>query len=302
MFSAKRKKHVALGAVLAGLLLMQSDLSLASQSDLERNEPCLRCHGMETFGYVKPETGKLVSLSVSQAALDQADHRGNLCVDCHRGGYRKTPHPQHKVTADTCLECHEDERGFEKYRMKAITAHFKKSVHYKMQPEQFNCFSCHDPHAGRLHKIGDATVTVVEKSNKVCLNCHSTLLPFEESHAWLPNGQLHQEAVRCLECHTPRPSSVVHAIEPAAKAEKDCVACHSRDSILLTKLNKYRLGRGEDKLGFVNSVVMDDSYVLGMTRHSALDTLGIFAVALTVSGVSAHGIGRWFSRRRGKSS
>lgn len=302
MFTSKRRTHVALIATLASVFFFQADPSSASQSDLERNKPCLRCHGMETFAYVKPETGKLVNLAVSQELLDKADHRGNLCVDCHRG-YRKIPHTeQTKAKPDSCLECHEDEKGFEKYRMNAITAHFKKSVHYKMQPEQFNCFSCHDPHAGRLHKTEDATVTVVEKSNQVCLNCHSALLPFQESHSWLPNGQLHQKAVRCLECHTPRPSSVVHAIEPAAKAEKNCTACHSRNSILLTKLNKYRLGQGENKFGFVNSVVLDDSYILGMTRHPALDKLGIFAVALTISGVSAHGIGRWFSRRRNKSS
>jgi hypothetical protein len=120
----------------------------------------------------------------------------------------------------------------------------------------------------------------------------------EESHTWLPAIGLHMESIRCVECHTPRPGSVVHAIEPASRAEKNCESCHTKDSILLTKLYKYRLQESERSAGFINGVVLSDSYVIGMTRHPILDALGILVVALTGLGVTAHGLGRWIAARR----
>jgi hypothetical protein len=270
---------------------------------------CLRCHGMKTLSYQDPATGNLVDLFIDKTAHSHASHGKQSCESCHKGDFADYPHEiAHDQQANSCTDCHQDKPELKKYRFDKIAVQFDKSVHRQKDPENFTCYTCHDLHSWQISDSSDATANLVSRSNQSCLSCHSpareaqsrpnTSPTIAETHAWLPATGLHMEAVRCIECHTPRPGSVIHAIEPARRAEKNCESCHTKDSILLTKLHKYRIQESERSAGFINGVVLNDTYIIGMTRHPVLDLFGILAVVGTALGVTAHGLGRWIAARR----
>jgi hypothetical protein len=300
-------KAASLTATLLGILLTNPVFG----SDTEKEQTfgdtyCLRCHGMKTLGYQDPQSGKLVDLFVDKTARSHATHAKEQCESCHKGDFEEYPHEiAVEKQANSCPDCHQDKPELAKYRFDKIAVQFNKSIHKQKDPENFTCYSCHDLHSWRIGHNSEATTELVRRSNQTCVECHQAKESHQTqsaaiatTHEWLPANGLHMESVRCIECHTPRPGSDVHAIEPARRAEKNCESCHTQDSILLTKLYKYRMQESENRAGFINGVVLNDSYIIGMTRHPILDLLGIIAVAGTTLGVVAHGLGRFIATRR----
>lgn len=274
---------------------------------------CLRCHGMETLGYQDRTTGRLVNLHVDKAAFLDSNHKGLRCLDCHQEGYEKHPHTE-KAKAETlyCLNCHDDPKNpkFANYRFKEVETQFKKSIHFEKHGDKFTCFSCHKPHAFVVAKNQAATVRIIAQDNGMCLNCHASPARFTDlttkrkipdldtAHVWLPNTQLHWSKVRCVECHTPHGERISHEILGAKRAERNCAACHTRDSILMTQLYKYRASESRDKFGFINASILNEAYIIGATRNEFLDWLGLLLVGSVTLGVSGHGVGRWIAARR----
>ncbi len=274
---------------------------------------CLRCHGMETLAYQDRETGRLVDLHVEKTAFRASNHGERRCLDCHKeDGFEKYPHTD-KAKDQTlhCLNCHDDPENpkFKKYRFKEVEAQFQKSIHFEKHGKKFTCFSCHEPHAFEVAKNKETTAEVIVQDNGMCLNCHRSPARFasltdrkfpdlESSHAWLPNTERHWAKARCVECHTPHGERISHEILGAKKAERNCVECHSRDSILLTQLYKHRASESREKLGFVNAAVLNDAYIIGATRNRFLDWLGFGLVGFVSAGVFGHGLGRWVAGRR----
>ncbi|MBF0358206.1 MAG: hypothetical protein HQL70_06325 [Magnetococcales bacterium] len=301
-------KTVILIALLNILLIGTSTPANSAQTP-EANNNCLRCHGMERLAYQDPKTGNLINLAIDKKKLPHATHGNQPCLSCHKGDFSEYPHDiARDKQANSCADCHQDKPELKKYRFDKIVVQFKKSVHHKKDPDNFNCYTCHDLHSWQLGRNShEETADLVERSNGSCISCHEknsqkkiNTRTIESSHSWLPATSLHINSIRCVECHTPRISSVIHAIEPAVRAEKKCAFCHTKDSILLTKLYKYRLRESERNAGFINGVVMNDSYIIGMTRHPLLDGLGIMLIGATTLGVFAHGVGRWIASRRRK--
>ncbi len=290
--------HIYFGAPVNGA---------AEESQQLGDKWCMRCHGMKTIAYQDQVSGKLVDLFIDKSARSHAAHKKQRCENCHKGDFEEYPHDiDGGKPADSCIDCHKDRPDLlKKYRFDKIAVQVAKSVHIQKKVAGFSCFSCHDMHTWRLPDSSQPTSVLVHDSNQSCINCHkpkdetqSELAAIAATHDWLPAMGLHMEAIRCIECHTPRPGSVVHTIEPARSAEKHCESCHTQDSILLTKLYKYRIQENERKAGFINGVVLNDSYIIGMTRHPILDLLGILMVAGTALGVTVHGLGRWISAKR----
>lgn len=286
---------VTLFTLLPGVLKADT----GSASVIAENAQCLRCHGMTTLGYRHPVSGKFLDFYVDPKKFSLSDHRRQSCGTCHRGNFTVLPHRLEKTARyHTCGDCHAGEKLSQRMRLVGITAQFQKSVHVQRGVAGFNCFSCHNPHENRLEDVAKPEMDVVQRDNGLCLKCHQEVVMMEEKHRTIPKAPMHLKAVLCLDCHTPRPGSVIHAIEPAHRAEQDCVACHSRDSILLTKLYKYRLYESERHAGFVNGVVLGDYYVIGMTRHPLLDLLGILGIGGALLGVFIHGVGRYLAFRK----
>ena len=81
-----------------------------------------------------------------------------------------------------------------------------------------------------------------------------------------------------------------HEILNKEKAEKKCLSCHSANSALKVRLYRHLVKDEQQRLGFTNSVILSNSYVIGATRHPLLDGALIGLVALTLVGVLAHGV------------
>ena len=276
---------------------------------------CLRCHRMETLAYQDRETGRLVDLHVPPAAFRASNHGERRCQDCHEDeGFEAYPHTvQAKSKSLHCLDCHDDPDNpkFEDYRFKDVAAQFEMSIHFEKHGKKFSCFSCHDPHAFEVAKNKETTAAVIAQDNGMCLNCHAEPARFGSlterrfpdlatSHAWLPNTERHWARTRCVECHTPHGERISHQILGAKEAERNCVECHSRNSILMTQLYKHQASESREKLGFVNAAVLNDAYIIGATRNRFLDWLGYGLVGFVSAGVFGHGLGRWLTGRRRK--
>ncbi len=265
------------------------------------NEECFSCHSQAGVQH-PPKEGmdlkKLAGLTKDPEAFKGSDHQRLACTKCHNEGYDEHPHAAGaKDATSTCSDCHSKKAD-------RVEKQFEKSVHAKNLADKFTCTTCHNPHVMRIaEKLGDPS-KIVQQDNRVCLSCHDSDEKFakfapekksrpliDDIHEWLPNTRLHWKAVRCVECHTPAVGAgepLSHEIVNKDKAEKKCVACHTGNSALKTRLYRHLVKDEQQKYGFVNSVVLANSYVIGATRNPTVDTLMIGLAALTLLGVLAH--------------
>ncbi len=279
-----------------------------SPADLERirqsNAKCLECHsedGLHDLTRDDVDREKLATFLVKPDLYADSNHGKVECVACHVKGFSEFPHAEaDKKQINWCDECHT--RQFLR-----IEDQFFKSVHAKKadaQPGSFTCVTCHDPHIFRAAAHFSTTREAVRQDNDMCLQCHASDERFaqvstdtrpnlEALHDWLPNTPLHWGAVRCVECHTPVPKKILsHEILPAEKAEKNCVACHSVNSALRVRLYRHLVEEERETVGFVNSVILNEAYVIGATRNRYLDMFFGISVAVIAAGLGLHGVVR----------
>ena len=305
----------------------------------EEQKHCLRCHSMQTLGYRDPVTGGYIDLHIPEEGFKGSNHQALSCKDCHKAGFSEYPHPEKaKQESLYCVDCHENNPKFIPENFAEIEKEFKKSVHYQRMPEDFNCFSCHNAHffkASRkasdpsrmpnkelclnCHVETDFQVgglqrdlsEMVAYDNHICLDCHAqptrisklsadAPLDLLSSHDWLPQTQMHWKKVRCIDCHLSDSDTYMHQILTKEEAVNNCADCHSANSILLTKLYKYKIQESRQKYGFLNSVTLNEAYIIGMTRNIILDQLSFLIMGAMVLGIAAHGTGRWLSNKRRK--
>jgi formate-dependent nitrite reductase cytochrome c552 subunit len=109
---------------------------------------------------------------------------------------------------------------------------------------------------------------------------------------------LHTTAARCVDCHTEGKEETIHRILPAARAQRDCVQCHSRDSLLLRKLYKHAADKERSEGGLVNSVIYNEAYLIGATKYEWLDKLSLGVFLAMLGGIALHAIGRVLASRK----
>ncbi|MEA3276010.1 MAG: cytochrome c3 family protein [Pseudomonadota bacterium] len=269
------------------------------------NGECIACHTEQAVKF-PPRPGmdleKLASALMDPFLYEKSQHAGMACKTCHGKGSTEYPHvagSEEKIL--DCDECHAQEA----FRVKA---QFDKSVHARNLSERFNCNICHDPHVDRVaSELGDPR-KIVEQDNGKCLECHDSDLKFAEFgdtlpkekarpdidkiHEWLPNTERHWQAVRCVECHTPVSThsklALSHEILDKEQAERNCVSCHSQDTALRTRLYRHVAQEETNEMGFLNSAVLGDAYVIGATRNVYLDRLALWLVGVTLAGIAIH--------------
>jgi len=270
------------------------------------NERCLKCHGQEKYEYANASQGKQVKAQMcSQRILSrdlfyQSNHKGFSCTDCHSEGYLKFPHSgdlrmEPKLN---CIDCHGGDERFKKYQFEEIETEYKASVHFKHEQDGFSCWKCHNPHTYKtsMRNSSDLKATILF-SNSICLNCHANFDNFSiltdreeinivKEHKWLPNQAAHFKNVRCIECHSKVNDSILvsHEIMPKEKAVKKCNECHSQNSLLMSSLYKFRSRELRHQNGFVNAIILNESYVIGANRNQYLNVLSliIFFTVLVV--------------------
>jgi hypothetical protein len=274
---------------------------------------CAVCHaGTAQLYDVVTDLWRIDDLVIDFDAYRKSSHKKLNCLDCHAFTWPFFPHPDHAaMPARSCLGCHRNQERFRPYRFQEIAKEMNASVHQVKRVEDFDCFSCHNPHMFKLPDPKAATQLTISQSNETCIHCHQTgefdfvptrpkERPLDASHSWLPKPKLHWKHVRCIECHTPNRQNLSHRILSATEAERNCEACHSQNSILLTKLYEHRVSENKRRFGFVNSIAFNDAYIIGMTRNVVLDGIFLALFGLVVFGVSIHAALRLLAALRRK--
>ncbi len=125
------------------------------------------------------------------------------CTGCHNphGGQNRFFIPT-KKEADTCFQCHENNKMVKKYLHGPVAAG--------------ECTACHTPHASNYKML------LIADKNKICFKCHS------DKKRWEKFPVKHKPFTKgCLDCHDPHNSDVKMHLK--AKSEKQlCLKCHSK--------------------------------------------------------------------------
>lgn len=275
----------------------------------EDNERCFKCHGQSRYEYTNENLGRQVkALMFSERIIDrvkfyQSNHKSFSCTDCHSEGYLSFPHSGDLRMEQkfNCLDCHGNDDNFARFHFEEIDSEYQKSVHFKLEEEGFTCWKCHDPHEYKIsiRNTTNLTETIIYNNN-ICLNCHSNFEHFKlltdreemnilQKHDWLPNQEAHFKNVRCIECHAEINDTllVAHLIKPKTEAVKRCNECHSQNSILMSSLYKFQ-SKEQRKDGFLNGIILNQSYVIGANRNEYLNWLSLLIFALTGGVIAAH--------------
>jgi len=301
-------------------LLMLLFLGAAQKSQAQEkplvsgNDLCLKCHTQQTITFHNSLTNHedkrmmnpLYILDKNHMALGV--HAKFNCTDCHSSAYSTYPHNAELKLEPlgTCLDCHGGDEKYAAYKFEKIDEEFRKSVHFQKSGESFTCSKCHNQH---YYQAKSRTSTVVGEivsfSNEMCMSCHSNNIKFQllsdtlkpalsHIHEWLPNQELHFKHVRCIECHTVVVDSlsVSHNILPKEKALKNCVECHSKNSMLTASLYKYKNIQNRSEAGKLNAIISNKSYVIGAYQNKWLNNISILIFLMALAGVCIHVIGR----------
>jgi nitrate reductase cytochrome c-type subunit len=300
-------------AVTTGLLLIIFIVLSAASTDpvkpmSEESQKCLKCHGGSHYTLSDSASGETKTLSmyrelrIDQGKLANATHGKFKCTDCHSSDYETTPHPQSVKfeTGYVCLDCHGGDEAYASFNFETIDAEYSQSVHAKKLGDSFTCWSCHNPHYYKLSR----DISIEERvaiDNDMCLQCHGNVIKFSdltkkqipnliEKHDWLPNQALHFSKVRCIDCHAKQNDSlmVAHLIRPGSGAVKNCVECHSTNSILMSSLYKHEVSEQRNKAGFYNGIILNEAYVISANRNYYLNIASIAIFALTLLAVAIH--------------
>lgn len=293
------------------------------EKNRKANEACYACHS--AAGIARPprpglDLARLKDSRVEPGIFNPSDHGVMDCRECHsKTHYDAYPHAEAgKRETVGCTDCHAA-------KVLRLEPQFNASVHARRQglKEKFTCSTCHNAHVNIIAARLKDPSKIVAQDNHGCLECHDSEITFakfapedektpglkkrrpdiDAIHEWLPNTKLHWNAVRCVECHTPEvaPGKMLsHEILDKDKAEKRCVSCHSANSSLRTRLYRHMAKDEQQRLGFANSVILSNSYVIGATRHPLLDGIVVGLAILTLLGVSVHGALRVLAARRRK--
>lgn len=295
-------------AAVASLLIMfaaspgnaQAPIDPALLEQIRKaNEECFSCHSEQGVANPPRPDMDLEKLKKTIRAADvfKGSNHGNMdCKQCHGQGSAIYPHaPKLASEIAPCEQCHA-------VKVMKVEQQYFASVHAKNLQDKFTCNTCHEVHRDLIAaKLSDPG-KIVAQDNHMCLECHDSDLMFatyapaskirpdiDRIHGWLPNAKRHWDAVRCIDCHTPLAKGVSHEIIGKDKAERNCVSCHSASSALTTRLYRHLAATEQEKYGFVNSVLLSNSYVVGATRHPVLDAALIWVFLATVFGVLGHG-------------
>ena len=269
------------------------------------NEGCFKCHGYFIFRKDKPERKLNKEMYpgniIKRDTFYRSNHLWFSCTDCHDQGHTQIPHPDMKDTLHlSCIDCHGMNEKEDPFQFMNIEEEFRNSIHFKATEGTFTCWKCHDPHSYKTFTRYSISISkIVEYNNNMCLSCHDEVrldqLKSSEKeilkiHDWLPNEYLHFKNVRCIECHSSVKENLLisHNILPGENAVRKCVECHSSNSLLLSSLYKYQSIENRKELGFVNGIILNNSYVIGANRNRFLNVTSQALLGLVIGILIIH--------------
>ncbi len=262
------------------------------------NARCLGCHseaGLKETPHPGLHVEGLANHLLSPEAYAASVHGDEGCKDCHGDAYETVPHVSLALwQTKGCPDCHKSAK-------RQNVPEFEDTLHFRNHPNDFNCASCHNPHTLQAAKTLGTGRKLAAQDNGLCLDCHASDQRYAAysakprpdliaSHQWLPNRELHWQATRCIDCHTParENGSTSHVILGKDKALRDCAACHNASSSLRTRLYRHFSDQGLEQAGFLNGAVLSEAYVVGATRNRWLDQASWIIAGLLLAGLALH--------------
>jgi hypothetical protein len=281
---------------------------------------CLECHSAMRYNLVDPVTGDVVSMKMyDELRIDpweyaNSTHGAFSCIDCHSMDYEIHPHPIEVKFEPmySCLDCHGAGDQFAAFSFHTIEDEFQRSVHGDHYIENFSCWSCHNPHTYKnTARLGGSITDLVAYNNSMCLDCHGDISHYEvlierqltnmlSKHDWLPNQSLHFRKVRCIDCHAAVHEDILvaHYVLPANEAVRNCVDCHSTNSILMASLYKHQLQERRNKWGFFNPAITSEAYIIGANRNYYFNIISLIIFGMVLMGIGIHATLRYVNYRR----
>ncbi len=308
-------------ALLSVGFIVVGSVSNSKGQGVEQDKTCLDCHSNQTFSiyneWTEREERRLMNplYILDTVKLAVGVHSSFNCIDCHSMDYETYPHNAELKLEPmmTCIDCHGGDETYASWKFDEIEEEFHKSVHFETHGDQFTCSKCHDQHYYRATaRLGGDLQEIVETNNAMCLSCHDNMVRYQQIsgeqnpqivqiHDWLPNQALHFRRVRCIECHTQVQDSLLvsHNILEKEKATRNCVECHSANSMLQASLYKYQnLQSRTDaddgskgilaSIGGVNSDMSTEYYLIGASRIPFLNIIYGIILFATIAGIAVH--------------
>ena len=292
------------------LIFLTCSTLMAQEEEFATEHQCLKCHSKANFSFhnelMDTKMNRLMNpyYILDTIALSKGVHRAFDCTDCHSYEYTTYPHAANIKLEPlaTCIDCHGGDETYASYQFDRIAEETEKSVHWQAYGEAFTCSKCHDQHTYvPVARTSSAVKEIVEYSNHMCLSCHSNMEKFQmvsgrenpeivQVHEWLPNQQLHFQHVRCIECHTEVADSLMvsHNILKKEDAVRKCVECHTADSRLKASLYKYQNLQARSEDGSVNTLLVNESYLIGAQQSPVLKFISIMVFLATLVGMGVH--------------
>lgn len=317
-------KGIKKASVLLWFVMVSSPLMATTYSDTpelsEESKQCLECHSLMRYRLVDPFTGDTATFKMyEELRIDPMDylnatHGSFSCLDCHSYEYETHPHPIEVKFEPRyeCMDCHGNNDVFAEFNFGKIAEEFDISIHGNHYIENFSCWSCHNPHTYKnTARKGGPISDVVAYNNSMCLGCHGDISHYAvlierqltnmlSKHDWLPNQSLHFRKVRCIDCHAATNDSILvaHHILPAKEAVKNCVDCHSTNSILLASLYKHQVIERRNKFGFFNAAITSEAYIIGANRNYFFNVISLVILGLVISAITVHAVFRYINYRK----
>lgn len=160
--------------ILVALMLTAVGAARAAEPE---NDKCLSCHASRDI--VKTGGERLL---IDPARFAATTHSFIGCKTCHDSVTPKHPHDGVKPSKASCRECHAP-----------IQAEYAASLH----GAKAGCNDCHNP-----HEVKSALATSGDDINAKCSRCHDMKKTVKSHSKWLPQADLHIEALPCITCHT----------------------------------------------------------------------------------------------------
>jgi hypothetical protein len=273
------------------------------------NERCLKCHGQGKYEYTNKNLGREIkALMCSERIVNReefyrSNHKSFSCTDCHSDQYTTFPHPGELRMEQkyNCIDCHGGDEKFAKYHFEEIDTGYRLSIHFKLEPDGFSCWKCHNPHTYKINiRNSDNIKETILYDNSICLSCHANFDRFQlltdrkeisilKTHVWLPNQAVHFQNVRCIECHAKINNNILvsHLIRPKEEAVKLCNECHSQNSILMATLYKFK-SKEQRRAGFFNGIILNESYVIGANRNEYLNIVSLIIFVFIIGVIIVH--------------
>ena len=160
--------------IMASLILSTRGVPSAAEPG---NDRCLSCHGNRDI--IKMGGERLLVDPVRFAATT---HSFIGCKTCHDSVTPQHPHDGVRPSKASCRECHAP-----------IQAEYSKSLH----GSKAACNDCHNP-----HEVKSPIAVSGDDINAKCARCHGMKKTVKSHSKWLPQADLHIEALPCITCHT----------------------------------------------------------------------------------------------------